>query len=33
MNISECCDAIVYPDTDICIECKEHCDVYCDEEE
>lgn len=26
MNISECCGAIVYDDTDICSECKEHCD-------
>ena len=32
MNISECCDAIVYPDTDICIECKEHCEFYYPEE-
>jgi hypothetical protein len=24
-GISECCGAEIYPDTDICSECKEHC--------
>ena len=28
MKYSECCTAIVYDDTDICSECKEHCDMY-----
>jgi hypothetical protein len=32
MQLSECCGAIVYDDTDICSECLEHCDSY-DEEE
>ena len=25
--LSDCCGASIYPDTDICSECKEHCDV------
>jgi hypothetical protein len=24
-GMSECCSAPIYPDTDICSECKEHC--------
>jgi len=27
MKISNCCSAPVYEDTDICMECKEHCAV------
>jgi len=33
MQLSECCGAIVYDDTDICSECLEHCDSYNNEEE
>jgi hypothetical protein len=33
MNMSECCDARVYDDTDICTECLEHCDTWNEEEE
>ena len=33
MQLSECCGAIVYDDTDICSECLEHCDSYNDEKE
>ena len=32
MQVSECCGAIVYDDTDICSKCLEHCDSYNDEE-
>ena len=36
MSISNCCSAGVYEETDICMDCKEHCVVinlckYCDE--
>lgn len=31
MKISHCCGAKVYPETDICQDCKEHCTVYYDE--
>tara|TARA_R100000329_G_C7567099_1_gene200630 strand:- start:517 stop:747 length:231 start_codon:yes stop_codon:yes gene_type:complete len=31
MQLSECCGAIVYDDTDICSKCLEHCDIYDDE--
>ena len=24
-QLSNCCDAMIYPDTDICSACKEHC--------
>lgn len=27
MEISNCCSAPVYDETDICMECKEHCEV------
>ena len=27
MEISNCCSAPVYEETDICSECKEHCEV------
>ena len=27
MKLSECCDAIIIL-TDICSSCKEHCDIY-----
>ena len=27
MNKSECCDAKVYDDTDICSKCLEHCRI------
>lgn len=32
---SNCCDAGVYDDTDICMACKEHCEVkyYNDEDD
>ena len=33
MDRSDCCGAKVYDDTDICSECKEHCDVYEDKEQ
>ena len=33
MNMSECCGAKVYDDTDICTECLEHCDTWNEEEE
>jgi hypothetical protein len=33
MNMSECCGARVYDDTDICTECLEHCDTWNEEEE
>jgi len=29
MKISYCCGAIIYPDTDICSDCKEHCSAVC----
>ena len=31
-NLSNCCTAIIYEDSDICSACKEHC-VSIDEEE
>ena len=33
MNMSDCCGARVYDDTDICTECLEHCDTWNEEEE
>lgn len=30
--VSNCCGAIIYDDTDICSECKEHCDIIEDYE-
>jgi len=33
MNISDCCGAKVYDDTDICTECLEHCDTWNEEGE
>lgn len=27
MNKSNCCDAMVYDETDICSECGEHCEI------
>jgi len=32
MTRSECCGAKVYDDIHICSECKDHCDVWVDEE-
>lgn len=31
MYYSNCCSSVVYDDTDICSECLEHCDTYCEE--
>lgn len=28
---SECCDAAMYDDSDICPECKEHCEIQIQE--
>lgn len=33
MKRSSCCDAWVYPDTDVCMMCREHCDVYDEDDE
>lgn len=33
LKLSNCCQAMVYDDTDICSECLEHCDVDEDEDE
>jgi DnaJ-class molecular chaperone len=32
-SLSNCCGAVVYPDSDICSDCKEHCGIEetCDE--
>jgi DnaJ-class molecular chaperone len=32
-RLSNCCGAVVYPDSDICSDCKEHCGIEetCDE--
>ena len=30
--VSNCCGAIIYDDTDICSECKEHCEPFKDED-
>ena len=32
MKYSECCNAIIYDNTDICSDCLEHCDS-CENEE
>ena len=26
-SLSNCCGAVVYPDSDICSDCKEHCGI------
>lgn len=26
-HLSSCCGAVVYPDSDICSDCKEHCGI------
>jgi hypothetical protein len=31
-TLSNCCGAAVYTETDICTDCKEHCDVMTEEE-
>ena len=28
-KISDCCGSLVYDDTDICTDCKEHCTPVC----
>jgi len=32
MKYSECCDAIIYDNTDICSDCLEHCESSENEE-
>jgi hypothetical protein len=29
--LSECCGALIYTDTDICSECREHCGDACED--
>lgn len=31
-QLSDCCGAIIYDETDICSACKEHCETYEEEE-
>jgi len=33
MGRSECCGAEVKDDTDICLECLEHCDIWYEEDD
>ena len=32
-DISDCCGAMIYADTDICSECQEHCGIQDDDDE
>ena len=32
-GMSSCCGAAVYAETDICSDCKEHCDIVYEDEE
>lgn len=32
MEFSNCCGAMIYEETDICSDCKEHCESVPDEE-
>ena len=30
-RLSNCCGALIYDETDICSDCKEHCGTWCDD--
>jgi len=32
-DISDCCSAMIYSDSDICSDCKEHCGIQGEDEE
>jgi len=32
-DLSDCCSALIYPDTDLCSECKEHCGIQGEDDE
>ena len=32
MEVSDCCGASIYPETDVCSDCKEHCTPVEEEE-
>ena len=32
MKYSNCCGAPIYEDTDVCSKCKEHCDVWLEDD-
>jgi len=32
-DLSDCCSALIYPDTDLCSDCKEHCGIQGEDDE